>query len=97
MSSDKQKVDEPLISTDVDRLIRTVAEKEEIALVDLQQMCRIERKMLDKWITVLEEMGYVKVKYALGSTYILWNGLQKPEPAEAQQIEEVNETTYVPS
>ena len=71
-------VDEPLISTDVDRLIRTVAEKKRIPLNDLRSLCRIDKKTMDKWISVLEEEGYIEVEYKLGGTFINWKGGELP-------------------
>lgn len=85
MSTDKITVDEPLISTDVDKLIRTVADKRKVALNELQQLCKIDKKNLEKWVRVLEDEGYVTIEYGLRGTYILWNGDQEsvaPTPTE---------------
>ena len=72
MSHDKVTVDEPLISTDVDNLIRTIAEKKRIPLNDLRTLCRIDKKTMDKWIAVLEDEGYISVEYGLRGTYVNW-------------------------
>ncbi len=74
LSSEKITVDEPLISTDVDKLIRTVADRRKVSLAELRELCKIDKKTLDKWITVLEDTGYITVKYALGNTFIIWSG-----------------------
>jgi chromosome segregation ATPase len=90
LSRDKISVDEPLISTDVDSLIRTIAEKGTLSLNDLRAVSKIDKKTLDKWITVLEDEDYIKVEYGLRGTFIHWIGQepvlkaseQAPEPPE---------------
>lgn len=77
MDDNKVTVDEPLISTDVDNLIRTIADKKKISLNDLRQECQVTKKNMDKWVAVLEEEGYISVEYGLGNTYIHWKGLGK--------------------
>ncbi len=87
MSQDKITVDEPLISTDVDSLIRTLAERRKVALNELRQICRIDKKTLDKWIAVLEDEGYISVEYGLGGTFVHWKGVDEaPEPKYAPPI-----------
>ncbi|MBU0532779.1 hypothetical protein KKB44_04790 [Candidatus Micrarchaeota archaeon] len=89
MKDDKITVDEPLISTDVDNLIRTIAEKKKIALNDLRNLCQIGKKNMDKWLTVLEEEGYISVEYGLRGTYIYWKGLEDlSKEYETQTISE---------
>ena len=89
-SDNKITVDEPLVSTDVDGLIRTVAERRKITLSELQQVCRIDKKNLDKWIRVLEDEGYISIEYGLRGTNIIWKGKEEygPEPAGAPVREE---------
>ncbi|MDD5171537.1 MAG: hypothetical protein PHF60_00715 [Candidatus ainarchaeum sp.] len=87
LSHDKITVDEPLISTDVDSLIRTLAERRKVALNELKQICRIDKKTLEKWIAVLEDEGYISIEYGLGGTYVLWKGTdEEPEQKYASPI-----------
>lgn len=91
MSRDKITVDEPLISTDVDGLIRTLAEKRSVPLNDLRQASRIDKKTLDKWIAVLEDEGYIRVEYGLRGTTIHWiEQAEEKTPEEAQPPEPVD-------
>jgi predicted nucleic acid-binding Zn-ribbon protein len=76
-SDSKITVDEPLISTDVEGLIRTVAERRKVALSELQQLCRIDKKNLDKWIRVLEDEGYISIEYGLRGTNVIWKGKEE--------------------
>lgn len=89
MDSDKITVDEPLISTDVDSLIRTIADKKKVPLHELRRICKIDKKNMDKWIAVLEEEGYINVEYGLGATYVIWKGLQESPPEESYSAEEL--------
>ncbi|HSB46414.1 MAG TPA: hypothetical protein VLD37_00245 [Candidatus Bilamarchaeum sp.] len=89
MSRDKVSVDEPLISTDVDSLIRAIADKGSISLNDLRTASKIDKKTLDKWIAVLEDEGYIKVEYGLRGTTIRWLGeVEEPVRAPEQASEE---------
>ncbi len=72
MTQDKITVDDPLISTDVDSLIHTIAEYKRISLMDLRSRCTIDKKNLDKWISVLEEEGFISIEYGIRGTYIIW-------------------------
>jgi methyl-accepting chemotaxis protein len=87
LDSEKITVDEPLISTDVDNLIRTIADRKKVPLNELRRVCKIDKKNMDKWIAVLEDEGYINVEYALGSTNIIWKGLQE-SPAEESYASE---------
>ncbi len=84
LNRDKVTVDDALISTDVDNLIKTIAQSGKIALKDLRSVSHVDKRTLDKWLTVLEEEGYVNIEYNLGATYIHWAG-------PAYEIEDVPE------
>jgi len=74
-----------LVSTDVDKLIRTVAEKKRVGLYELQQICRIDKKNMDKWIRVLEDEGYITIEYGIRGTYVIWSGRGGIHEAMPQQ------------
>ncbi|MFH1520211.1 MAG: hypothetical protein ABID61_01055 [Candidatus Micrarchaeota archaeon] len=75
MTHEKITVDEPLISTDVDSLIRTLSDKKRISLNDLRQISKIDRKTMEKWLAVLEDEGYIHVEYGIRGTFVNWIGL----------------------
>jgi len=85
LSHDKVTVDEPLISTDVDNLIRTIAERKRVPLNELRTLCRIDKKTMDKWIAVLEDEGYVSVEYGLRGTYVNWCDMEVPSSAKVAE------------
>ncbi|MEW6722021.1 MAG: hypothetical protein AB1324_02070 [Candidatus Micrarchaeota archaeon] len=104
MSEDRMGADEPLISTDVDQMIRTLADRKRVPLNELRQLCKIDKKTMDKWIAVLEDEGYITVEYGLRGTNILWKEVEEPlTPAqpvteatvEAEQVvEEPQEAVF---
>ncbi|MCI0503540.1 hypothetical protein L0Y65_02405, partial [Candidatus Micrarchaeota archaeon] len=59
-----------------DSLIRTIAERKRVPLNDLRQLCRIDKKTMDKWIAVLEDEGYITVEYGLRGTNVIWRDLE---------------------
>ncbi|MBD3210874.1 hypothetical protein GF318_05845 [Candidatus Micrarchaeota archaeon] len=90
MKDDNITVDEPLISTDVDSLIRTISERKKMSLKELRQECQISKKNMDKWVAVLEEEGYISVEYGLRGTFIHWKGLDGG-PSESHRADQVYE------
>ncbi len=70
------------ISTDVDHLIRTIADRKKIPLNELKDICNIDKKNLDKWVTVLEDEGYIEVEYGIRGTFIIWKGESEEEEIE---------------
>ncbi len=74
VEEDRIRVDEPLISTDVDNLIRVISEKKKISLGRLRSVCKMDRRTLDKWVGVLEDEGYISVVYGLTGAYVVWSG-----------------------
>jgi chromosome segregation ATPase len=91
LTHDKVTVEEPLISTDVDSLIRTLAERKKVALNELRQLVKIDKKTLDKWIAVLEDEGYIVVEYGLRGTNILWKDTDEA-PAPTPYVPEAPKT-----
>jgi len=75
LAHDKITVDEPLISTDVDSLIRTLSERRRMSLEDLKHSCKIDTKTMEKWLAVLEDEGYINVEYGIRGTFVNWIGL----------------------
>jgi len=88
LAHDKIRVDDPLISTDVDSMIRTIAERKRVSLSDLRQMCKIDKKTMDKWIAVLEDEGYISVEYGLRGTSIVWRNLEDLPVSEKTRRED---------
>lgn len=74
----KITVNDALISTDVDRLIRTISEKKKVDLHELEHLCNMDRRSIDKWVRVLEDEGYISISYGLTGTKVIWQGEEEP-------------------
>lgn len=96
MAHDKITVDEPLISTDVDSLIRMIADKKRIPLNELRTICKIDKKTLDKWIAVLEDEGYISIEYGLRGTNVIWKDVEETA-AEEKNYRMVGPRSQVPN
>jgi hypothetical protein len=73
-------VDESLISTDVDQLIKLISGKGKMRLSELEKQSDIDKKNVEKWVRVLEDEGYITIEYGITGTYVVWAGT--PDPAE---------------
>ncbi len=88
-------VDDALISTDVDRLIRIISSKRTLDISELQKSTGIERRTMDKWLKVLEDEGYVKIDYRITNTHIVWLGYGKSEDdSEVVESEPIDQDNY---
>ena len=72
--TDRITVNDALISTDVDRLIRMISERKRVSLSELEHSCQMDKRAIDKWVRVLEDEGYISIIYGLTGTTILWTG-----------------------
>lgn len=93
VGGERVSVDDALISTDVDRLIRTISDKKRINIYELEKETGINRKTIDKWIHVLEDEGYIKIEYKFTNTFVVWLGAvssEKEEEKEEYETESVD-------
>ena len=67
-------LDDLLISTGVDQLIRLVKEKGKIELGAAAKELRQPLRTIEDWTHVLEEEGLVAVEYKLTKIYLVWKG-----------------------
>jgi len=87
LSTDKITVNDALISTDVDKLIRTISERRRVSLNELEHTCSMDRRAIDKWVRVLEDEGYISVVYGLTGTSVIWLGAT----GELRHDDDINE------
>lgn len=86
-------IDDALISTDIDSLIKYISTKKRVEIGALAREMKMKLEILKKWILILEEEGYVQVKYHLFSEFVEWAGT---EPLVPPSKEEINETLLPP-
>ncbi|MEM2137702.1 MAG: hypothetical protein QW568_01300 [Candidatus Anstonellaceae archaeon] len=67
-------LDDLLISTGVDQLIRLIKEKGRIELGAAAKELRQPLRTIEDWTHVLEEEGLVAVEYRLTKIYLVWKG-----------------------
>ncbi len=89
MNRDKITVNDALVSTDVDSLIKILSDKKRISLNELERLSRMDRKSMDKWIRVLEDKEYVSIAYGLTGTTIIWLGESSQAYAPDEEIDDV--------
>ncbi len=76
------RVDDAVISTDVDKLVRILSTKKKIELGQLSREIGLHKDNVEKWLHILEEEGYVKIQYSLTGTYATWVGIGEEIPIE---------------
>ncbi len=95
VGEDRVSVDDALISTDVDKLIRTISTKKRVNIYELEKETGIHKKTIDKWIHVLEDEGYIKIEYKFTNTYVVWLGAV-PTNSHEEEVEYVIEESDSP-
>ena len=89
MTKEKITVNDALISTDVDSLIRTISERRKVGLYELVNLCSMDRRSVEKWVRVLEDEGYISINYGIRGTTIIWLAREQDAQAEAKEIDSV--------
>src|SRR3989344_5459244 len=83
-------LDDLLISTGVDQLIRLVRERGRIEIGEAGRELKLPVRMVEDWARVLESEGLVQIEYRLTKIYLVWksggqpSAVSKPEAAGAE-------------
>jgi len=86
-------LDDLLISTGVDQLIKLIKERGRVELSDAAKEMKQPVRTIEDWAHVLEEEGLVNVEYRLTKVYLVWRAptpeyvAQKSEKLEAKASE----------
>ncbi|VVB98629.1 Chromosome partition protein Smc [uncultured archaeon] len=84
---DKNTVaDDALISTDIDRIIKSLSTKKRIEINAFARELGMKTEALKKWIDILEDEGYVRVEYRLLNEFVSWAGVEIT-PLEEEVLE----------
>jgi chromosome segregation ATPase len=70
----RKAVDDALISTDIDNIIRFISSHKRVEMGALAKQFGMKKDAIKKWIAILENEGYVNVENRLLSEYVLWAG-----------------------
>jgi len=78
-------VEDLLISTGVDNLIRLVHDAGRIELKDAAKSLGLSSASVEEWSRVLEEEGLIKLEYQLTKIYLVWVGSTPKEIAKRSE------------
>ncbi|MFN3909816.1 MAG: hypothetical protein ACK4J0_01105 [Candidatus Anstonellaceae archaeon] len=82
-------LDDFLISTGVDNLIKLVQERKRIETKEAAMILRLPFSIVQDWAKTLEEEKIIKIEYSLTKEYLVWSGIGKEEYKEKKiQIEQ---------
>jgi len=84
-------VNDALISTDIDRLIRFISEKQKTTMKEVQQNTGVDKKIIEKWIKILEDEGYIDIDYRFTNTFFVWKGLTQQKQKMQVPVPETRE------
>ncbi|MCX6777798.1 MAG: hypothetical protein NT157_02840 [Candidatus Micrarchaeota archaeon] len=72
-------VDDLLISTGVDKLVKLVHNRGRIELGQAARELALPSSSVEEWAVVLEDGGILKLEYQLTKVYLVWTGTSKEE------------------
>ena len=78
-------VEDLLISTGVDNLIRLVHDAGRIELKEAAKNLGLSSASVEEWARILEEEGIVKLEYQLTKIYLVWVGTSPKELARKSE------------
>jgi len=78
-------VDESLISTGVDNLLRLVYARGRVSLAEAAKELGIPSASLEEWSRVLEEEGIIRLEYQLTTIFLVWAGTPREEAEEKRR------------
>ena len=86
-------LDDLLISTGVDNLIKLVKEKGKVEVTAAAMELKLPLRTVEDWSHVLEEEGLVTIEYKLTKVYMVWHAPTKEYVAEKTEKLEQKSTT----
>lgn len=80
------EMDELLISTGVDSLIRLIKENKRIELAMAAKLLNLPQSEIEDWAHILEEEGIIKIDYQLTKVYFLWIAATEEEVSKEKEV-----------
>lgn len=80
------EMEDLLISTGVDSLIRLVKEKGKVELLVAAQLLGLPQTTVEDWAHILEEEGIIKIDYQLTKVFFIWVPPTAAEIAEKKDV-----------
>lgn len=66
------RLEDMLISTDVDKIISALREKKRVQLGELANELGMQKPAVKKWADVLESQGMIRIEHKLTREYLIW-------------------------
>ena len=86
MDDDRVTVDDALIITDIDKVIKALTINKRVSITQLQKITGMERATIEKWIGALEDEGYVRVEHRITDKEVIWlNTAEVSAPVEERK------------
>lgn len=82
-------VDELLINTGVDMLIKLVSSRGRIEIAEAASELGVSRSALEEWARILEDEGIVRIEYRLTKVYLVW--ITKTRAQVEEKVERIAE------
>ncbi|MEM4209108.1 MAG: hypothetical protein QW833_01810, partial [Candidatus Anstonellaceae archaeon] len=82
-------LDDYLVHTGVDNLIKLIKEKKKIEIQDAAAILKVPISIVRIWAKTLEDEKIIKIDYSLTKEYLIWRGLEEKE--YQQKKEEIDE------
>ncbi|MBI5159071.1 hypothetical protein HY992_03040 [Candidatus Micrarchaeota archaeon] len=79
-------IDESLISTGVDNLIKLVYARGRVKLQEASNVLSISPSVVEEWSKVLEEEGIIRLEYLLTGVFLVWSGTPAEETIEKKEV-----------
>lgn len=85
MQATNMSLDDLLISTEVDKLIRLVKERGKVEIREAAAELSMPIQSIEDWAHVLESEGLIKIRYQLTKEILEWNPLSAQEQEKKQK------------
>ncbi len=72
MNEEHVTVDNALIITDIDKLIKILTTHKRVSVSQLQKSTGMDRAAIEKWIEAFEDEGYVRVEHKITDKDVIW-------------------------
>jgi chromosome segregation ATPase len=80
------EMEDLLISTGVDSLIRIIKEKKKIDLAMASKLLNLPQNTVEDWAHILEEEGIIRIDYQLTKVYFIWVPPTKEQVEKEKQV-----------
>jgi len=81
-----------VIRSDVDKIIATLKKYKYLSLDEISKYSGVKTDVIEQWLPVLEDSGYIKIVYQFTKVYVEWVGEETEEVKQPGNEEVISET-----